>query len=127
MHESIKSQIETAEEQLRLAMLASDVELLDALISPSLIFTTHFGTVISKQNDLEINRSGALKFRSIKPSERKVLILGGPAYISVRVRMSGTLGDSPFKDDVRFSRVWQPSQDKAWQVVAGQVTVVQPK
>ena len=127
MLESIESQIEAAEEQLRLAMLASDVELLDALISPSLIFTTHFGTVISKQDDLEIHRSGALKFQTIEPSERKMLILDGLAYVSVRVRLSGAFGGSPFQDDVRFSRVWRLSKNNSWQVVAGQVTVVQPK
>lgn len=127
MLESIERQIEAAEEELRLAMLASDVESLDALISPSLIFTTHFGSIISKQDDLEIHRSGALKFQAIEPSERKVLILNGLAYVSVRVRLSGAFSGSPFQDDVRFSRVWQLSQNNAWQVVAGQATVVQPR
>jgi hypothetical protein len=127
MLESIERQIEAAEEELRLAMLASDVESLDALISPSLIFTTHFGSIISKQDDLEIHRSGALKFQAIEPSERKVLILNGLAYVSVRVRLSGAFSGSSFQDDVRFSRVWQLSQNNAWQVVAGQATVVQPR
>ncbi len=126
MLESIENQIEAAEEQLRLAMLASDVELLDALISPSLIFTTHVGTVISKQDDMEVHRSGVLKFQTIEPSERKMLIFDGLAYVSVRVRLSGSFGGSPFHDDVRFSRVWQLSRNNAWQVVAGQVTRVQP-
>ncbi len=125
MLESVESQIEAAEEQLRLAMLASDVESLDALISPRLVFTTHFGSVISKQDDLEIHRSGALKFQTIEPSERKVLALGRVAYVSVRARLSGTFGGSPFCDDIRFSRVWQLSENNDWKVVAGQATVVQ--
>ncbi|SBP87574.1 conserved hypothetical protein [Thiomonas delicata] len=127
MLESIEHQIDAVEEELRLAMLASDVESLDALISPSLIFTTHFGSSISKQDDLEIHRSGALKFQAIEPSERKVLILNGLGYVSVRMRLSGAFSGSPFQEDVRFSRVWQRSQKNSWQVVAGQATVVQPK
>lgn len=126
MPENATSQIKTAEEQLRLAMLASDVEALDALISPSLIFTTHFGSVISKQDDLAIHRSGTLKFQAIEPSEQKILVLGFVAYVSVRVHLSGVFGGSSFQDDIRFSRIWQLSENNTWQVVAGQATVVQP-
>jgi len=124
MPENVESQIEAAEQQLRLAMLASDVESLDALISPNLIFTTHFGSVLSKQDDLEIHRSGALRFQTIEPSERKMLNLDHVVYVSVRVRVSGIFRGSPFQDDIRFSRVWQLSQNNAWQVIAGQATVV---
>jgi hypothetical protein len=122
--ENVASQIKAAEEQLRLAMLASDVESLDALISPSLIFTTHFGSVISKRDDLEMHRSETLKFQTIELSEQKILTLGHVAYVSVHVRWSGVFGGSPFQDDVRFSRVWQLSPNNAWQVIAGQSTVV---
>ena len=125
MPEDIATQIETAEEQLRHAMLASDVELLDALISPSLVFTTHFGSVLSKQDDLEVHRSGALKFQTIELSEQRMLTVTNVAYVSVRARVSGTFSGSPFQDDIRFSRVWQRSPNDAWQVVAGQATVVQ--
>ncbi len=106
-------------------MLASDVESLDALISPDLLFTTHFGSVISKQDDLEIHRSGALKFQTIELSERRTLTLADVAYVSVRARVSGIFGGSPFQDDIRFSRVWRRSPNHAWQVVVGQATVVQ--
>lgn len=124
MLENVESQIELAEERLRLAMLASDVESLDALISPSLVFTTHFGSVISKQDDLEIHGSGALRFQAIEPSERRMLTLGHVVYISVRVRLSGVFNGSPFQDDIRFSRVWKLSQHNSWQVIAGQATIV---
>ena len=127
MLENVTNQIEVAEEQLRLAMLASDVESLEALISPNLVFTTHFGAVISKQDDLETHRSGALKFQKIELSEQKILTLGHIAYASARARLSGVFGGSPFQDDIRFSRVWQLSPNNAWQVIAGQATVVRVK
>ncbi len=125
MLENVASQIEAAEEQLRLAMLASDVESLDSLIAPNLVFTTHFGSVVSKKDDLEIHRSGALNFQSIELSEQKILVLGHVTYVCVRARLAGVFGGSPFENDIRFSRVWQLSPNNVWQIIAGQATVVQ--
>jgi ketosteroid isomerase-like protein len=125
MLENVTSQIEAAEEQLRLAMLASDVEALDSLISPNLVFTTHSGAVITKEDDLEIYRSGTLKFQKIELSEQRILALGNVAYVSVLARLSGVFGGSAFQDEIRFSRVWQLSPNNAWRVIAGQATVVQ--
>lgn len=125
MAETIAPDIEKAEHQLRHAMLTSDLRLLDALIAPHLVFTTHFGTLLSKQDDLEMHRSGALKFSAIEWSEQKVLHLVDVAFVSVRARLGGTFKGSPFQDDIRFSRVWQRASDDTWQVVAGQATVVQ--
>ena len=105
MPDDVTTQIDPAEQQLRHAMLASDVELLDALISPRLVFTTHFGAVVSKQDDLEVHRSGALKFRAIELSEQRILTFTDVAYVCVRARASGTFSGSPFQDDIRFSRV----------------------
>lgn len=125
MHPNVESQIEVAEEKLRLAMLAADTGTLDALISPDLVFTTHFGSVISKQDDLGAYRSGALKFRAIEPSERRMLVLDQVVYVSVRMRLSGVFGDTPFDDDIRFSRVWTRAPHGAWQISGGQATAVQ--
>lgn len=116
--------IEAAEESLRLAMLSSDVSTLEQLISPDLIFTTHFGSVVSKDDDLEMYRSGALRFDAIELSEQKVLHLEPLAYVSVRARLSGTFGGTSFQNDIRFSRVWQPTADNTWQIIAGQATAI---
>lgn len=116
--------IEAAEERLRLAMLASDVPALEQLISPDLVFTTHFGSVVSKDDDLAMYRSGALRFDAIELSEQKVLHLEHLAYVSVRARLSGTFGGSSFKNDIRFSRIWQRSTHNDWQIIAGQATAI---
>lgn len=122
---AVVTQIESAEELLRLAMLTSDVESLDALISQDLVFTTHFGTVITKQDDLENYRSGALTFQAIEPSDRKIVLLGNVAYVSVLAHLTGAFSGSPFHDAIRFSRVWKSTPNYAWQVVAGQATTVE--
>ncbi len=117
--------IELLEERLRLAMLSSDVACLDALIAPNLVFTNHFGGVLSKQEDLDLHRSGALKIKAMQPSERKIMVLDPAAFVTVRVQLSGVWNGSPFNDDIRFSRVWHRSPTQGWQVIAGQATVVQ--
>ena len=119
------SQIEVAEEALRQAMLASDIESLDVLISPNLIFITHFGSVITKKEDLEIHRSGVLKFHSIEPSEMEIIVLDKAAYVSVKMRLAGIFNGTPFQDVIRFSRVWKLISSGIWQVIAGQATTVQ--
>jgi hypothetical protein len=121
------AQIELSEELLRQAMLTSDVESLNALISPNLVFTTHFGSVISKQDDLEAHRSGALKFHAIELSEKQILAISDLMYVSVRARVTGNFGNSRFQDDIRFSRIWQQTSEQRWQVVFGQATAVQNK
>jgi hypothetical protein len=74
MSESMESQIRAAEEQLRIAMLRSDVSVLDALLAPELLFTNHLGQVLSKVDDLAAHRSGRLKVQELIPSEQQVLI-----------------------------------------------------
>ncbi len=98
MMESNLAQIERAEELLRQAMLTSDVESLDALISPDLVFTTHFGSVISKHDDLEIHRRGVLKFHTIELTEQKILAMSNVMFVSVRARVTGIFGNSHFQD-----------------------------
>ncbi len=118
-------QITVAEERLRLAMLNSDVGALDELISPDLIFTNHLGQMISKQDDMELHRSGVIKFHSIEPSERQVKVRGQFAVVAVRMRLSGAYSGSPFAGDFRYTRIWCLSAGDTWQIVAGHLSAMQ--
>lgn len=121
----METEIASLEEQLKEAMLASDVASLEALISPDLVFVNHFGAVLSKEEDLALHRSGALRFHRIDPSERRILMLEQAAFVGVRVHLSGVFNGSPFQEDLRFSRLWQRHASGPWQVIAGQATRVQ--
>lgn len=125
MTTEIELQIAAAEEYLRLAMLASDCSALDELISSDLIFTNHFGQVLSKQADLEMHRSGALRFHTLEPSETQVKASGQLAVVSVRMKLSGAYDGSPFSGDLRYTRVWHLMESGTWQVVAGHSSAVQ--
>jgi Domain of unknown function (DUF4440) len=118
-------QIAAAEERLRFAMLASDIGVLDELISPDLTYTSRTGQLFNKQDDLDLHRSGVLKFHTIEPSERSVKIYDRVAIVVVRMKLSGVQDGVPFAGDCRFTRIWHLAENKAWQVVAGHVGDVQ--
>ncbi len=46
MNKTVETQIINAEEQLRLAMLASDVSALNELLAPEIIITSHLGELL---------------------------------------------------------------------------------
>lgn len=85
MSNSIEMQIAKSEEQLRLAMLRSDVNSLDKLLAPELIFTNHLGQVLTKKDDLVAHQSGTLKIEVLTPSEEHIQLIGDVAIVHVRV------------------------------------------
>ena len=121
----VEQQIIVAEERLRLAMLRSDLEVLDELISPDLIFTNHMGQVFSKHDDLDMHRSGALKLYTLEPSENRYKVYEQFAVTLVRMKLSGIYNSLPFAADLRYTRIWHLSVQKTWQIVAGHISAVQ--
>lgn len=124
MSTDIEQQIRVNEECLRLAMLASDVKVLDELISPDLIFTNHLGQVFGKQDDLELHRSGALKFHTLEASELLVKSCDQSFVVSVRMQMSGAFGGSQFIADLRYTRIWCSAPNGDWRVAVGHSSAI---
>ncbi len=125
MNKTVEMQIIEAEEQLRVAMLTSDVRILDELLAPELIFTNHLGQVLDKKDDLEAYMSGRLKVEQLNPSERQILFHEKVAVVSVLMRVSGTYDGNPANGDFRFTRVWAASAARnSWQIIAAHSTRV---
>jgi hypothetical protein len=121
---TIEHQITTAEERLRLAMLASDHAVLDELISPDLIFTNHLGQVLGKHDDLALHQSGILKFGKLEPSEIQMKVGTGLSIVSVRMQVVGAYENTAFVADLRFTRIWCVSATGSWQIVAGHSSAI---
>jgi ketosteroid isomerase-like protein len=117
MQSPLQVQIVEVEDQLRTAMLSSDVAALNELLAPDLIFTNHLGQSLGKTDDLAAYSSGVLKIAGLEPSEQCVKILGDVAVVSVRMQVSGTYEGAPANGDFRFTRVWARSQQERWQIV----------
>ena len=124
MNNQIENQIIAAEEKLRLAMLHSDVQALDEMLSSRLIFTNHLGHLVGKEEDLAGHKSGALQLDSLSASEQQILFTGDVAIVSVKMQLSGSYNGTPTNGIFRFTRVWSQSQDGTWQVIAGHSGIV---
>ncbi|PSN15631.1 DUF4440 domain-containing protein [filamentous cyanobacterium CCT1] len=124
MTESIKVQIIDAEERLRQAMLASDVGILNELLAPEIIITSHLGELLGKQDDLAAHKSGLIKIHDLEPSEQHIQIYGEMAIVSVRMQLSGSYNGSPANGDFRFTRVWAISSSGNWYIVAAHIGMV---
>jgi ketosteroid isomerase-like protein len=124
MQSPLQVQIVEVEDQLRTAMLSSDVAALNELLAPDLIFTNHLGQLLGKSDDLAAYRSGVLKIAGLEPSEQHVRVLGEVAIVSVRMQVSGTYEGAPANGDFRFTRVWARSQQEIWQIVAAHSVLI---
>jgi ketosteroid isomerase-like protein len=124
MNQSVETQIINAEERLRQAMLASDVSVLDELLAPDIIITSHLGELLGKQDDLAAHASGLIKIHALKPSERQLQIHGEVVIVSVRMQLSGSYNDSPANGDFRFTRVWAISSSGTWHIIAAHIGMV---
>lgn len=119
-----ETDILAAEERLRLAMLHSDVAVLDELISPDLIFTSHLGQLVGKQDDLDFHRSGLFKLDELAPSEQRIQLTDGVAIVSVLMHLSGHFAGTPFSETIRYTRVWSNSGTNPLQVIAGHASTL---
>jgi hypothetical protein len=124
MGKQSESNIIEQEERLRQAMLTSNVTELDALVAPELLFTNHIGQLVSKEQDLAIHRSGALKLVELTPSNQYIQLNEGFSVVSVQMHLLGHYLGAAVDEYIRYTRVWSLSSVGSLQVVAGHGSVV---
>ena len=118
------SQIEALEERLRRAMISSDVAELEELLAPDLVFTTFLGELISKADDIAAHKSGHLRIHSIAVTDLRISALSGVAIVTCRATIDASFDDDRTEQEFRFTRVWAPREDGAFQIAAAQATLV---
>ncbi|MCT7991066.1 nuclear transport factor 2 family protein [Laspinema olomoucense] len=121
MNKTVEHQIINAEECLRQAMLASDVTVLNELLAPEILITSHLGEFLTKQDDIGAHESGLIKIHELEPSEQHIQIHGEVAIVSVRMKITGSYNGSPANGDFRFTRVWAVSSRGSWHIVAAHI------
>ena len=124
MNQTIETEIEACEEQLKDAMLNSDTDVLDQLLSPELIFTNHLGQLMTKQDDLNAHRSGLLKIDKIELGDRHIKLLGNVAVVAVQARIHGHYKGESSASEFRFTRVWSKNASDKWQVAVAHSSLV---
>jgi len=113
-------EIRQHEEALRVAMLTSDVEALDALIADGLIFVGPSGDVFHKQDDLALHRSGRQKLTLAEWRSVEISLRGQAAATSVTAELAGTFDGAAFSGHFRYCRLWVRAAT-GWQVLGGSV------
>lgn len=126
MSSQLHAQVMAGEERLRQAMLHSDVAVLDALIASDLLFTSHLGQIVRKEDDLAFHRARLLRLTALEPSEQQIQLYPGFAVVSVLMHLVGTYERAPIDQRIRYTRVWSIAPDGTSQIIAGHASELQP-
>lgn len=124
MNQPIEMQIKKCEEQLRQAMLHSDIPALDKLLADDLTFTNHLGQLMTKQNDLDAHKSKILDINKISFSDQKIKIYECIAIVTVQAHITGSFDGEESENNFRFTRVWSKTSNKEWQIIIGHSSIV---
>jgi len=117
-----RSAIKHAEEELRTAMLAGDVDALDRLLDDALLFVAPNGDVAHKHDDLDNYRTRSQIITRHAPSDFMIELHGDDlGVVTVKVDLGGTFRGQPFEGIFRYTRTWRRSAGGAWRVIAGAV------
>jgi len=116
-------QIHEYEERLRVAMLRSDVDELDALIHDDLVFVGPGGGIHTKADDLQLHRSGAQRMTQADWHAVEMRSYGMTCITAVTAQLAGTFMGEPFSGLFRYIRTWV-QHDGVWRVVGGSVSAI---
>lgn len=105
------------------AMIAGDVAALSPLLADDLVYVHSAAELETKQQFLERLRSGAMRYRSIEPTETVVRTYGTVAVVNGRAKMKVTNNGADRDVDLRYTAVYRFGDD-AWQLVSWQSTRV---
>jgi len=117
-------EVEQVEKKLRNAMLSSDLETLDDLLSDELVFTNHHGQRLSKADDLAAHSSGLLSIDRLEPrTEPTIRLIGDSAIVNLTLDLAGTYDGRPFAGAFAYSRMWYRQSGK-WRIEAAHCSSV---
>jgi hypothetical protein len=125
MSSELRDRIREVEERLRQAMLKSDIGVLDELIADELLFTSQFGQLVSKEEDLAVFKSGILYLKELIPSEQHIQLHERFAVVSVLMRLLGSYANTSIDEVIRYTRVWVIAPDGSIQLMAGHASILQ--
>lgn len=117
------NEILAREAALYRAQLASDVDALDRILDDCLMFTSFDGSLVTKNDDLSLHRSGRLRITRMEPIESSMVHLGETSVVSAKMDASPVLDGSPMNAVLRYTRVWHKRSGE-WRVVAGHMSTV---
>jgi ketosteroid isomerase-like protein len=116
-HES-RHEIDQMEEAWRDAVLKPDAAAMDALLAEDYMAITPNGSLQSKEQALEILRSGTTHITALEISDHRVRFYGTTALVTSRADVSGTNGGVDFSGSYRYTRVYVRDAQGKWKIVS---------
>ena len=118
LNQSTITQIELAESQLAEAMKSADLKGLDLLFHDDLAFNIPGGFTLTKAQDMENYRSGAMTLTGLHFSNRQIQSFEDVAVVAVSVKMEGDFKGQSLTGDYKILRVWKQFGID-WKVIGG--------
>jgi len=116
-HES-RHEIDQLEQTWRDAILNRKVDVMQGLLSDDYIAITPNGTLQSKDQTLANLKSGAVHFKSIDFTDRKVRFYGQTALVTSRAEVSGATPEGDLTGSYRYTRVYVRDPHGGWKIVS---------
>jgi len=114
-----------AEQRRGRALVAGDVEALDALLADDLVYTHSNGRVDSKATYLEPLRSGRTRYTSFEPADLSVRLYGATAVILGTATAEAQVATGTSRTHLRFTAIWH-RRGEAWQMTVWHATRLPP-
>lgn len=115
--------IEQHEAALRAAMLANDVESLEALLDDDLVFTAPDGQIMSQSDDLAVHRAKLLRLDKLDLYGTAAHAIGDMILVTTRATLAGQFDSMTFDGTFAYTRLWRRSGN-SWRVVAGHASAI---
>jgi hypothetical protein len=118
-----EQQIKTLHEQGRLAALKGDATFLEKYLTDNYMGIGSDGRMITRDQDILMLKSGAIKYEAIDERDVKVRVYGDTAILNALAYLKMTVNGKPLSDDHRATFVWV-KQEGAWKEASFQATRV---
>ena len=120
---SVEQQIKTLHEQRRNAALQGDAGFFERYLADDYLGSREDGRLITKQQEVRMVRSGAIKYEAIDERDVKVRVYGETAIVSALASVKLWVNGKPITGDQRATFVWV-KQEGNWKLASFQATRV---
>ena len=122
---SIEEQVKALHEQHRIAALQGDASFSEKYLASGYLGIGADGRLITKDQEVQMRRSGAVKYEAIDERDVKVRVYGDTAIVSALASVKMSVNGKPITGDHRATFVWV-KQGGNWKLASFQATRVAP-
>lgn len=125
-NKELEAKVANLESEFLRALLARDIQALEVLLSPAMIFTSPWGDMVGKKDFLEIAASDEISLEKAEAAEIEIF-LHGPAAVAVTyLDMGGVFFGEEVDAEFQSVRAWVPDAEGRWQILTSQCFEEEP-